>query len=55
MRRMRAKMLWKVPIQRSEAFSGETRVAIRSRISRAALLVKVRAKMFQGCMPCSSR
>ena len=48
MRRMRLKMLWKVPIHKAEAQSAPTVREMRSFISRAALLVNVRARMLHG-------
>ena len=45
-----AKMEWNVPIQSARA-SGPTKAVMRSCISRAALLVKVRARMRKGSAP----
>ena len=47
-RRMRAKMLWNVPLHKPRERPGPTICAMRSFISRAALLVKVRANTCQG-------
>jgi hypothetical protein len=53
--RILAKIEWKVPIHSRLARSGPTRFPIRSFISLAALLVKVRARMFPGRIPWLSR
>lgn len=47
-RKIREKIEWKVPIHKYRARSAPTRRAIRSFISRAALLVKVRARIDHG-------
>ena len=51
MRRMRAKMEWKVPIHTLRASLALTSCMMRSFISRAALLVKVSAMMLKGSTP----
>src|SRR3972149_4897118 len=48
MRRVRAQTAWKVPRVMSWPRSWPTRAKMRSRISRAALLVKVTARMRRG-------
>ena len=53
-RRMRAKIEWKVPIHSPPVIAGESSCPIRSRISRAALFVKVSASTDCGGTPCSS-
>src|SRR5690606_40040074 len=50
-RRILAKILWKVPIQRFLASLAPTIFEIRFFISRAALLVKVSAKILNGSTP----
>ena len=52
---MRANMEWKVPIHRRRERSRPTMDAMRSFISLAALLVKVRAMMEDGSTPDSIR
>ena len=49
----RAKTEWKVPMRMKRAL-GPTSFSIRSRISRAALLVKVRARIEEGSTPCAN-
>src|SRR5690606_28373420 len=51
-RRIFAKILWKVPIQRFLASLAPTIFEIRFFISRAALLVNVNAKILNGSTPC---
>ncbi|CJW04550.1 Uncharacterised protein [Streptococcus pneumoniae] len=51
-RKIRTHIEWNVEIQISSA-SGPTSVSIRSRISRAALFVKVIASTFHGATPFS--
>ena len=54
MRSSRAQMLWKVPIHSPDALPWSN-VSARSRISPAALLVKVTARMPYGDTPRSMR
>ena len=48
-------MAWKVPIVASRAASSPISPAIRSRISLAALLVKVTATICHGLTPVATR
>ena len=52
---MRENTEWNVPIFSRRAVSSPTSVAMRERISFAALLVNVSASMFHGFMPCDMR
>jgi hypothetical protein len=54
-RRILAQMAWKVPIVASRAASSPISPAIRSRISLAALLVKVTATICHGLVPVATR
>ena len=49
--KMRENTEWKVPICNLDEASTPTNAPIRSFISLAALLVKVKASMFQGFTP----
>ena len=55
MRSKRAKMEWNVPIHSCDDTSLPTKSVMRERISRAALLVNVRAMMRYGFMPKCNR
>src|SRR5687767_8892030 len=54
-RRRRAEVAWKVPTQSAAEAAGPTRARIRSVISLAALLVKVKARMPEAGTPPSPR